>query len=278
VLAALELTQQWPVDHVSAAVQVDGRVETIGDQDHVYRIASLGKTMVGWVAMVAVEEGIITLDDPCGQPGCTIRHLLSHAGGYPFDGAEPISRPGRRRAYSNTGIEMVADAIAAAAEMSFDDYLRAALFEPLGMSSTEMRGSPAYAIWSTARDLTAYLRELIAPTLISADSARCATTTAFPDLAGVVPELGRFDPCPWGLGFEVRGHKSPHWTGTRNSPETFGHFGGAGTFLWVDSGAAGGPAVGCVALTDRSFDEWSAHALRAWPAFSDAVIAEVAAR
>jgi CubicO group peptidase (beta-lactamase class C family) len=277
VLAALELTQQWPVDHVSAAVLVGDRVETIGDQDHLYRIASLGKTMVGWVAMVAAEEGIITLDDALGQPGCTIRHLLSHAGGYPFQGAEPIAKPGRRRAYSNTGIEMVADAIASSADMTFDEYFRAALLEPLGMASTAMRGSPAYAIWSTARDITAYVAELISPTLISADSARCATTVAFPELAGVVPDLGRFDPCPWGLGFEVRGHKQPHWTGTSNSPETFGHFGGSGTFLWVDWGFAGGPAVGCVALTDRPFDEWAAHALQAWPALSDAVIAEVAA-
>lgn len=277
MLAALELTQQWPVDHVSAAVLVEGRVESTGEQDRRYRIASLGKTMVGWVAMVAVEEGIISLDDPLGQPGCTVRHLLSHAGGYPFEGSEPISAPGRRRAYSNTGIEMVADAIAHAAEMSFDEYLRAGLLEPLGMSATELRGSPAYAIWSSLRDLTAYVAEVMSPTLITGESARCATTAAFPDLAGVVPDLGRFDPCPWGLGFEVRGHKSPHWTGTRNSPETFGHYGGAGTFLWVDSGSAGGPALGCVALTDRPFDEWSAHALQAWPAFSDAVIAEVAA-
>ena len=55
--------------------------------------------------------------------------------------------------------------------------------------------------------------------------------------------------------------------------ETFGHFGGAGTFMWVD------PAVGvaCLALTDRAFDEWAAEALRAWPEFSDAVLAEASA-
>ena len=82
--------------------------------------------------------------------------------------------------------------------------------------------------------------------------------------------MGRFDPLDWGLGFELRHQKTPHWTGTHNSPETFGHFGGAGGFLWVD------PAVdrALVVLTDRDFGPW---ALEAWPALSDAVVAAVTA-
>ena len=68
------------------------------------------------------------------------------------------------------------------------------------------------------------------------------------------------------------GDKSPHWTGRTNAPATFGHFGGAGTMMWVD------PAAGCalVALTDRPFDDWSIEALQLWPALSDAVVAEIA--
>jgi hypothetical protein len=62
--------------------------------------------------------------------------------------------------------------------------------------------------------------------------------------------------------------------GTTNSPDAFGHFGGSGTFLWVDLGVAPS-ALACVALTDRSFDEWGADALVKWPQLSDAVIAEV---
>ena len=87
-----------------------------------------------------------------------------------------------------------------------------------------------------------------------------------------MPGFGRYAPCPWGLGPEIRGAKEPHWTGTRNSPRTFGHFGGAGTVLWVDPGVA----TACVALTDRPFDEWAEVARRVWPALADAVIAEVA--
>ena len=82
--------------------------------------------------------------------------------------------------------------------------------------------------------------------------------------------MGRFDPCPWGLGVELHGDKSPHWMGRANSASTFGHFGGAGTMMWVDPLAD----VGVVALTDRPFDEWSDEALRLWPEFSDAALAE----
>ena len=51
-----------------------------------------------------------------------------------------MSPPERRRIYSNTGIEMVADAVAAAAGMPFADYVGEAVFVPLGMDSCELRG------------------------------------------------------------------------------------------------------------------------------------------
>ena len=76
------------------------------------------------------------------------------------------------------------------------------------------------------------------------------------------------DPNDWGLGFEIRDGKSPHWTGGSSSARTFGHFGQSGTFLWVDpvAGAA------CVGLTDRDFGPW---ALPLWPPLTDAVLAEL---
>ena len=93
-VTALELTAAWPVPHVSAAVLSAGSVvETIGDPDRVQRLASISKPMSAWAILVAVEEGVISLDQPVGQPGCTLRHLLAHAGGYPFEGTEPIARP-----------------------------------------------------------------------------------------------------------------------------------------------------------------------------------------
>lgn len=275
---ALALVDTWPVDTVAAAVVIDGpegtTVRTRGDTAHEFRLASIAKPITAWAVLVAVEEGIVTLDQPVGQPGCTLRHLLAHAGGYPFDGADPIAPPERRRIYSNTGIEMAADAVATASGMPFAAYLAEAVIGPLGMGATELRGSPAHGLWSTVDDMVRFTREVMAPRLIGAATAAEATSTQFAGLAGVIPGLGRYQHCDWGLGFEVRADKSPHWTGTRNSREAFGHFGGAGTLWWVDRGIRDQLGVACVALTDRPFDEWSVDALHLWPHLADAVIAE----
>ena len=159
-MRALSLTAEWPVPTVAAAVVLpDGSVASIGDIDHPFRIASIAKMLVGWTLLVATEEGTLSLDDPAGQAGCTVRHLLAHAGGYAFDGPDPITRPGQRRIYSNTGIEIAADALTAAAGMPYADYQREALLEPLGMTATELRGSPAHAVRTTVRDLLTFVAE-----------------------------------------------------------------------------------------------------------------------
>jgi CubicO group peptidase (beta-lactamase class C family) len=182
----------------------------------------------------------------------------------------PIAPPGRRRIYSNTGIEVLAEAVARAAEMPFDEYLAAAVLRPLGLP-VELRGSPASGLHGGLDGLVAFGLELFAPTLVAQETLDEATSVQFPGLSGVVPGLGRWDPNDWGLGFELRDGKAPHWTGTRNSPRTFGHFGGSGSFLWIDPVAG----LGCACLTDRDFGDW---ALEAWPRLSDAVLEEAGAR
>jgi CubicO group peptidase (beta-lactamase class C family) len=108
----------------------------------------------------------------------------------------------------------------------------------------------------------------LAPTLVAPETLEEATTVVFPGLDGVLPDFGRYEPLDWGLGFEIRDGKEPHWTGTRNSPRTFGHFGSSGSFIWVDREAD----AACAALADRQFGEW---AKEAWPPLSDAVLAEL---
>jgi len=267
-MAALDLTADWPVDHVSAAVVKAGEVvDTVGDTARPFRLASITKPLVAWSILVAVEEGTLDLDDPVGQPGCTLRHLLSHAGGYAFDGPDPVAKPERTRVYSNTGIELAGAALTAASAMSVSDYLREAVLDPLGMAGTSLAGSPAHGARGPVDDLARFIAEMRTPTLLSASTRDAAFTSTYPELSGIVPGVGRFTPCPWGLGFELRGTKSPHWTGALNSTRTSGHFGGAGTMLWFDPEHD----LGLVALTDRPFDTW---ALDAWPALSDAVVVE----
>src|SRR5262249_7852719 len=131
------------------------------------------------------------------------------------------------------GFEMLAAHVADRAEIPFAEYLAAGVLRPLGMRAV-LRGSPAADLHGTLGDLMLLARELQRPTLIADETLAEATTVQFSGLAGVLPDFGRMDPNDWGLGFELRDDKSPHWTGLRNSGRTFGHFGGSGTFLWVD--------------------------------------------
>ena len=241
------------------------RITGHGPTDAVLRIASVTKLVTAYAVLIAVEEGTVGLDEPAGPPGSTVRHLLAHASGYGFDGPTPITRPGRRRIYSNTGIEVLAGHVEAAAGVPFATYLTEAVLAPLGMSSSVLRGSPAHQLRSCVDDLARFVTELFAPTLVAPATLADATSVQFPGLAGKLPDVGTFDPLDWGLGFELRDAKQPHWTGTTNSPATYGHFGGSGCFLWVDPVA--GRAL--VTLTDRDFGPW---ALTAWPALSDDVL------
>lgn len=274
-MSPLDQVATWPVPNASAAiVGFEGGISTVGDRVRPYRLASLTKVISAWAVLVAVEEGSIGLDTPVGQPGSTLRHLLSHAGGYPFDGDSPLAAPGTRRIYSNTGIELAAAAVERATGIAFPEYLDEAVLQPLEMNSTSLRGSPAHALWSTLDDVVAFVGEMIHPTLLAPTTVAEATKPQFPDLAGRVPGVGSFRPCPWGLGMELHGTKRPHWMGSSNGPDTFGHFGGAGTMMWVDPVAR----VALVALTDLAFDDWAPTALQVWPALSDAVVADAGRR
>lgn len=260
----------WPVDHVSAAV-TDARttLSTIGDETFVYRLASLSKAITAWAVLIAVEEGSVSLEDPVGASGVTLRHCLAHAAGYPFEGREPITRPGSRRIYSNSGIEIAAEHVATRTGIAFATYLAEGLFVPLRLDRTELRGSPAHGVHSCLTDMLIFMREVLTPTLISRSTADEALQVQFPELAGIVPGIGSFDPNPWGLGFEIHGDKYPHWMGRLPSPRTAGHFGGSGTMFWIDPDHG----LGCVALTDRPFDEWAETARAEWSRLSDGVIA-----
>jgi CubicO group peptidase (beta-lactamase class C family) len=268
-IAALESLRQidsWEAEHAAAALLSAAGTAAHGDARHVFRWASVTKLVTALAVLVAAEEGTVDLDEPAGPPRATVRHLLAHASGLPFEGERPISRPGERRIYSNTGFEVLAEHLADRAEMPFADYLAGAVLEPLGMGA-ELRGSAAAGLYGTVDDAVRLGRELQQPTLVGPETLAEATAVAFPGLAGVLPDFGRFEPNDWGLGFELRNAKEPHWTGARNSARTFGHFGGSGAFLWVDPEA--GLALAC--LTDREFGDW---AKQAWPRLSDALLAE----
>jgi CubicO group peptidase (beta-lactamase class C family) len=262
---ALRQVEDWPAETVAVGVLRGGEeVASRGPRDQVFRWASVTKPVTALATLVAAEEGILDLDDPAGPPGSTVRHLLAHASGLPFEGRTPIAEPGKRRIYSNTGFDVLAEAVEVAAEMPFAEYLRAAVLGPLEVRS-ELRGSAGSELHGSLDDLVKLAAELQRPRLIAPETLAEATSVQFPGLVGVLPDIGRMDPNDWGLGLELRDAKRPHWTGDRNSPRTFGHFGGSGTFVWVDPEAD--TALAC--LTDRDFGPW---ALEAWPRLADAVL------
>lgn len=265
--AALWETGGWEAANIAAAVVAPGGTQaTIGPGDRSFRLASVTKLLAAYACLIAVEEGTLDLDEPTGPPGVTVRHLLAHAGGYGFD-TGVLLLPERKRIYSNTGFDALAEHLAHNADMPATDYVHLAVFEPLQMFHTDLRGgSLAHGAWSTGADLARFAAELLRPTLVHPGTLAQATTVAYPDLGGILPGIGPQKANDWGLGFEVRGDKAPHWTGRTNSPETFGHFGASGCFLWVD------PAIdhSLLVLTDRNFGPW---ALDAWPPLSDAVVA-----
>lgn len=229
--------------------------------------ASVTKIVTALAVLVAVEEETVALDEPAGPPGSTVRHLLAHASGLAYDREQVLAPPGRRRIYSNAGFEVLGRLVAERAGMRFDTYLAEAVLHPLGMAGARLDGSPAAGVTGTLADLVRLAGELMAPTVVSKATLALATSVAFPGLPGRLPGFDSQDPLDWGLGIEVRGSKSPHWTGRRNSPATFGHFGQSGSFLWVDPAAG----VACAVLSGRDFGPW---AKAAWPALADGVLVD----
>ena len=265
--AVLSQVDGWHADHAAAAAFGPGGVVAArGDPAHLFRWASVTKLITAMTVLMAAERGLLSLDEAAGPPGATVRHLLAHTSGLPFEGHGVLAQPGRRRTYSNPGFDLLGELVADRAARPFDSVVAEWVLQPLGMLATALIERPSQGLQGPLPDLAAFGHELLSPTLVSSGTLAAATSVAFPGLPGVVPGVGRYDPCDWGLGFELHDAKAAHWMGVRNSPSTFGHFGGTGTFLWIDPAAELGLAV----LTDRDFGSW---ALEAWPRLSDAALA-----
>jgi CubicO group peptidase (beta-lactamase class C family) len=258
---------KWPGRAAAGVVAgASGAAACSGPADEPFAWASVSKLLVCLACLVAVEERTLSLEDAAGPPGSTLAHLLAHASGLPFEGQRAVAPPGHRRIYSNTGTEEAARHLEARSAMPYAEYLTLGVLGPLGMEATRVDGSPAYGATGPLSDLLKLAGELLSPTLVSNGTWSAAISVAWPGLAGVLPGFGRQDPCDWGLGPEIRGRKWPHWTGARNSPATYGHFGQSGSFVWVDPEAG----LALASLGSEPFGEW---AKGAWPALSDAVLA-----
>ena len=147
------------------------------DADTVFRIASMTKSFTALSILKLRDEGKLALDDPAERyipelaglafpttdsPRLTIRHLLSHAGGFPEDnpwgdqqlnrtddemgamirGGIPFSNPpGIAYEYSNYGFAILGRIVARVSGQPYATYVRGNILTPLGMSSTTMEAA-----------------------------------------------------------------------------------------------------------------------------------------
>jgi CubicO group peptidase (beta-lactamase class C family) len=144
------------------------------DTSTVFRIASMTKSFTAMAILRLRDEGKMALDDPAEKyvpelaglrypttdsPKITIRHLLSHAEGFPEDnpwgdqqlartdeemsrmmrGGIPFSNPpGIAYEYSNYGFAILGRIVAKVSGMPYADYVTANILRPLGMRSTTL--------------------------------------------------------------------------------------------------------------------------------------------
>ena len=138
------------------------------------RIASITKTFTATAIMQLQERGKLRLDDPVekhlpwfrirtrwpAEPPITIRQLLTHTSGLPGESAFPywsdhnfptreqlraalpgqelLTPPGRRYRYSNLGLAIAGEVVAAAAGMPYEEYIHSRILAPLGMKDTHV--------------------------------------------------------------------------------------------------------------------------------------------
>jgi CubicO group peptidase (beta-lactamase class C family) len=142
------------------------------DERTVFRIASMSKSFTASAVLLLRDIGALRLDDPAGSyvpelagwingaadaGPVTIRHLLTMTAGFPTDDpwgdrqqGLPIDEfrlllqrgvrfnwaPGTRFEYSNLGYAVLGLIVTAASGLPYDEFIRARLLAPLGMSRT----------------------------------------------------------------------------------------------------------------------------------------------
>jgi CubicO group peptidase (beta-lactamase class C family) len=147
------------------------------EADTVFRIASMTKSFTAVSILKLRDEGKLSLDDPAEKyvpelgglvyptsdsPRITIRHLLSHAEGFPEDnpwgdrqladtdeqlsqmlrGGIPFSHaPGIAYEYSNYGFAILGRIVSNVSGMSYPEYVQRNILTPLGMTSTTLEPS-----------------------------------------------------------------------------------------------------------------------------------------
>jgi CubicO group peptidase (beta-lactamase class C family) len=136
------------------------------EKNTVCRIRSMTKPFVGTAILMLADDGKLSIDDPVSKhiasfdnersDAVTVRHLLTHTGGFTQPGypealgsysnlreavdavgtAGPSSPPGTEWIYSDAGSATLGAIVAQVSGMAAEQYIRAKIVEPLGLSDT----------------------------------------------------------------------------------------------------------------------------------------------
>lgn len=208
-----------------------------GDLTAEFAFASVTKLLASRAFLIAVEQGHIGLDDSLavGEPAreTTLRQLLAHVSGVSFASAQRTAEPGAKRVYTNYAIDVAAQWLENRMHVPFVDWLDEQVVGALQLQDSYVDGSPAHAGRGSVRDLVRFGQELLVPQLVSERLALEARTVQWPGLRGVTPGFGHYADNQWGLAMEIRAGKENTWFPSLSEGATFGHFGRAGSFLWV---------------------------------------------
>ena len=182
-------------------------------------------SLTAYATLIAAEEGAVDLDEPAGPEGSTVRHLLAHASGLAWDSSQPLTsrasdgstRTLRLRRACCTRRSADGDPVSAR-------YLAEAVLVPLGLEAA-LEGDAAAGMVGNLRDMLSFGREAPGADADRARDARRGNHSAVPRPGRRAARLRPPAPERLGARFRAANAKAPHWTGSLNSPRTFGHFG-----------------------------------------------------
>lgn len=258
------LVDGWPVGSSAVVFRLEGGLletrASAGDLDEVRAWASVSKMVVSLACGVEVDWGLHSFTETLGPRGATLANLLSHSSGLGLEEEDRVVPVGSRRVYSNYGIDQVVHRLVG--ERDPGEWLHDRIFEPLGMNSSRLEGRPSSGVVGSTEDLARFGVAWLRSDAVAVATRNRLITPYLPLLEGIVPGWGRFTPCPWGLGPEVRGEKR-HWMGDW-PPTSFGHFGQSGSLLLLNVDEQ----IGVAATSTEPFGSW---AVQLWPSWTSAM-------
>jgi CubicO group peptidase (beta-lactamase class C family) len=257
------LDDDWPGSPAYVVLRMDGgtieRVAEHGDLDAVRPWASISKLVVAMAFGVEMDWDLHSYTEMVGPQGANFANLLSHSSGLGLEETDPVVAIATKRIYSNYGVELAVSRLVG--ENPASEWMSDRVFAPLGMGTTSLVDRPSAGVSGSTNDLATFALAWMRSDLLAPATRDRLIRPYLPDLPGIVPGFGRFTPCPWGMGPEVRGTKE-HWMGDWPS-RSFGHFGQSGSLLLVNVDEA----IAVVATSTEPFGAW---AVSLWPQWTSA--------